>query len=129
MLPLVVTLLFVLSAFVTSGFAHDEKHWRYPFLATVAFAGMLTTWGAQALRNSVHEIWPGFPVALALAVVALPFGLVLWSLIVRRRNTPRHRPSINDDPTLRRHLEEKHRRARRRRQEEDALENSDTPLP
>lgn len=127
MVPLAVTLLFVLSAFVTSAFAHDERRWRYPFLAAVACAGILTAWGAQALRASFRDFWPGFPTALAAVVVALPFGLVLWSLLVRRRNTPRHLPSINDDPTLRRHLEEKNRRARRRRQEEEALENSDTP--
>jgi hypothetical protein len=66
--------------------------------------------------------------ALAAMIVALPFFLVLASLFVRRRNTPRHSPSVNDDPTLRRHLEEKHRRARKRRQDEAALENSDAPI-
>lgn len=128
MLPFVVMLLFVLAAFVTSAFAHDEKRWRYSFFAAVTCAGILTAWGAQAVRNSVHDFWPGFPAPLAALIVALPFGLVLWNLLMRRRNTPRHQPSINDDPTLRRHLEEKNRRARRRRQEEEALENSDTPL-
>ena len=127
MLPVIVTLLFVIGALVTSAFAHDEKRWRFPFLATAGCAGILTAWGAGALRRMLHHFDTDLSPLLATITAALPFCLVLGSLIVRRKNTPRHTPSINDDPTLRRHVEEKHRRSRKRRQDEEDLENSDMP--
>jgi hypothetical protein len=75
------------------------------------------------LRSVDFELSP----LLATLAAALPLCLILANLGVRRRNTPRHTPGINDDPTLRRYVEEKTRRARKRRQEEEAIENSDAP--
>ena len=127
MLPTLVTLLFIVSVLTTSALAHDEKRWRYAFLATAACAGVLTAWGARGLRTMLRSIDLELTPSLATLAAALPWGLILASLVVRRRNTPRHTPSINDDPTLRRHVEEKTRRARKRRQEDEAIENSDVP--
>jgi len=127
MLPIAVTILFVICALVTSALAYDERRWRYPFLIMSVCAGLLTIWSAQGLRKILLKFdYPLHP-AIAIIAVALPFCFVIGSLMARRRSTPRHTPSINDDPTLRRHLEEKTRRARKRRQDEEALENSDVP--
>ena len=127
MLPTLVTLLFIVSVLTTSALAHDEKRWRYAFLGAAACAGVLTAWGARGLRTMLRSIDLELTPLLATLAAALPLGLILASLVVRRRNTPRHTPSINDDPTLRRHVEEKTRRARKRRQEDEAIENSDVP--
>lgn len=127
MLPVLVTLLFIVSALTTSALAHDEKRWRYAFLAAAACAGVLTVLGARGLRTLFRSIDLELSPLVAILAAALPLGLILASLVVRRRNTPRHTPSINDDPTLRRHLEEKARRARKRRQDDEAIENSDVP--
>jgi hypothetical protein len=127
MLPILVTILFIGGALLASAFAHDEKRWRYPFLAAAACAGFLTIWGAGALRRMLQHFDTELSPLLATIVAALPFCWVLGNLVVRRRDTPRHTPSLNDDPTLRRHVEEKRRRARKRRQEEEAIENSDLP--
>ena len=127
MLPTLVTLLFIVSVLTTSALAHDGKRWRYAFLGAAACAGVLTVLGARGLRALFRSIDIELAPSLATLAAALPLGLILASLIVRRRNTPRHTPSINDDPTLRRHVEEKTRRARKRRQEDEAIENSDVP--
>ena len=127
MLPIIVAILFVVGALVTSAFAHDEKRWRYLFLATAGCGGFLTIWGSRVLQRMLQHFDTELSPLLATIAAALPFCWVLGNLVVRRRNTPRHTPSINDDPTLRRHVEEKHRRARKRRQEEEAIENSDLP--
>jgi hypothetical protein len=127
MLPTFVTLLFIAGTLWASATAHDEKRWRYPFFAAVACAGWLTIWVARSLRHLLLEIEINLYAPVAIALVALPFCAVLGSVMVRRQNTPRHSPSIDDDPTLRRHVAEKTRRARKRRQEEAELENSDQP--
>ena len=127
MVPLVVSLLFIAGALTTSAFAHDPKGWRYPFLATTVCAGVLTTWGAGALRTAFRHFDSDLSPLVATLASAIPFCVILANLVVRRRNTPRHFPSINDDPTLRRHVEEKTRRARKRRQDDADLENSDLP--
>jgi len=127
MLPTLLTLLVIVSALATSALAHDEKRWRYAFLVTAACAGVLTVFGARGLHTLLRGIDLELSPLVATLTAALPSCLILASLIARRRNTPRHTPSINDDPTLRRHVEEKTRRARKRRQEEEAIENSDVP--
>ena len=127
MLPSLVTLLFIVSVLTTSALAHDEKRWRYAFIGAAACAGALAVLGSRGLRTLFRSIAVELAPSLAILAAALPLGLILLSLIVRRRNTPRHTPSINDDPTLRRHVEEKTRRARKRRQEDEAIENSDVP--
>lgn len=127
MLPILVILLFIVSVLTTSALAHDEKRWRYAFLAAAACAGVLTVLGARGLRTMLRSIELELTPLVAALAAALPLYLILASLVVRRRNTPRHTPSINDDPTLRRHVEEKTRRARKRRQEEEAIENPDVP--
>jgi hypothetical protein len=127
MLPTLVTLLFIVSVLTTSALAYDEKRWRYAFLGAAVCAGMLTVLGARGLRAMFRSIDLELTPLAAVLATALPLGLILASLIMRRRNTPRHTPSINDDPTLRRHVEEKTRRARKRRQEDEAVENSDVP--
>ncbi len=127
MLPCFITLLFIGGALAASALAHDEKRWRYPFCAAVVCAGWLTIWSARTLRKLLLVIDLELYTPVAMVAVALPFCAMLSSVMVRRQNTPRHPPRLNDDPTLRGYVAEKIRRARKRRQDEADRENSDQP--
>lgn len=127
MLPTFVTLLFIGGALAASALAHDGKRWRYAFLVVVACAGWLTIWSARSLRHLLLRVDIELYAPLSVLAAALPFCAVLNSLLVRRQNTPRHSPSLSDDPTLRFHVAEKIRRARKRRQEEADVEDPDQP--
>ena len=125
MLPSVILLLFIAGALGSSALAHDERRWRYAFLVAVACAGWLTHWSARGVRELFLRIDIELYTPITLLIAAVPFCAVLCSLWVRRRNTPLHSPSFNDDPTLRSHVAEKVRRARKRRADEADSENSD----
>jgi hypothetical protein len=125
MLPIATIVLLAVSAFAASALAHDERRWRYPATIAVGCAVVLTAWGAGALRKMLQAISLDLHPVITGAAVAIPLCLLLRSLVTRRTNTPRHTPSIDDDPVMRRYLNEKIRRARKRRQEEDAVEDAD----
>ena len=119
MIFLAVLTVFGAASLVTSALAHDEHRWRYFAVVTAASAAVLTAWTAKVVGMALQYI--SFPVHPVVAgfIAGTPFAVVMLNLWIRRRRTPRHTPSLNDDPVLRRYLEEKLRRARRRRQAEE----------
>ncbi len=128
MLYLVVFIGFVLAAVITSGIAHTPRAWRYAMGLTMALAVPLIIWSVEWLQVIAKFLGVRIELTKGLPVVALPFGIVMARLAMRRRHTPRYVPSAEDDPVYRRFLEEKRRRRRLRRQQEDALDYADERL-
>jgi hypothetical protein len=124
---LISLVLFSCSAAVTSGLVYNERGWRYAMGCTAACAVLPLLWIADLLPRLARAASLSLHPALTFVVAALPFGIVLLRLWWRRIHTPRHTPGPEDDPVLRRYLEEKVRRRRKRRQEEALLENSEDP--
>lgn len=130
MLYLLTLLAFALAAMVTSSLSFDERRWRWAAGCTAACALVLTTWTGAWLQKLGGGSWAALRPAPAFLLGSLPFVLVLVRLWLRRQATPRHIPSLDDDPVMRRYLAEKVRRIRRQRQEEERLEsNSDANAP
>jgi type VI protein secretion system component VasK len=118
MLFIALLVVFAACAFVTSALAYDQLRWRYAAIITVVCAVLLAAWTAGLLVAVLR--WFSLEVNFALALLsgATPYAIVLAGLWRRRRQTPRHTPSLDDDPVLRRHVAEKLRRVRRQRQAE-----------
>lgn len=114
---------FGLASLATSALAHDPRRWRYAAGLMALFAAILTVWTADLLSLALQNAGQPVPRLITLALAATPYGVVMHNLWIRRRRMPRHTPSVNDDPVLRRYLDEKLRRSRRRRQTE-ALEGA-----
>lgn len=128
MLLLALILLLAASTLAASALAHDEKRWRYAAFVSLACSVALVIRGVRALQIASYGISFPLPLPVTCLIVAGPFVFLFASVITRRRNTPRHRRSLDDDPVLRRYLNEKHLRVqKRRREEEDAGENADLP--
>ena len=117
---LALMVVFIIASMVTSALAYDERRWRYAAGLTVGCAIILSAWTAELLSAGLNFFsYRIVPLSLG-GIAATPYIAVLFNLWVRRRRTPRHTPSVDDDPVLRRYLEEKLRRDRRRRQAEAA---------
>ena len=114
---------FGLAALATSALAHDPHRWRYAAGLMALAAAILTVWTANLLSLALENAGGPFPRWTTVALAFAPYGIVMLNLWIRRRRAPRHTPGVNDDPVLRRYLEEKLRRSRRRRQTE-ALEGA-----
>ena len=123
MLFLALLAVFAIASLVTSALAHDERRWRYSVGVTIACAMILVSWTANLLSAGLHYLSHRIDPLMAVLIAATPYVVVVFNLWIRRRRTPRHTPGLNDDPVLRRYLEEKLRRHRQRRQAE-ALEST-----
>lgn len=128
MLFVVVLLCFAFAGVVTSGLVHTPRAWHVAMGFTALCAGLLAFWTGQLLQRTARYLSADVSAPLAFGVAAFPFAALLLRLWVRRRNTPRHIPSPDDDPVYRRHRQEKLRRRRLQRQQEEAMEASDEPL-
>jgi hypothetical protein len=128
MLPVAIIILLAVSTVAASALAHDEKRWRYPAIIALGCAVYLAAWGAGMLRKFLKLLSVDLHPMAAAVAVAVPLGFFLFSLVARRNTIPRHTPGVEDDPVLRRYLEEKARRARKRRQEDAAAEDADLPV-
>jgi hypothetical protein len=113
-----LVLIFVTASLVASAFAHDERRWPYPAAVAIACAILLVIWTAQLMNTGLGYFSYRIPPVISVLIAAPPYLVVILNLLIRRRNTPRHVPGLDDDPVLRRYLAEKLRRRRRQRQEE-----------
>ena len=125
---MIFLLLLIFFALATTALSYDERRWRYAAGLTVV-SGAILTWRSanlliQALQFLSCEINP----AIAVLLAAGPYTWIVLNLWVRRQHTPRHVPGLDDDPVLRRYLEEKLRRLRHRRQAEAMEFGTDDPV-
>lgn len=118
MILFALLMVFGTASLMTSALAHDELRWRYAAALTVAGAILLTSWSARLLTAGLHHMGYDIHLLMAVLIAGMPNAAVLFNLWIRRKRTPRHTPGPEDDPVLRRYLEEKVRRERRRRQAE-----------
>jgi hypothetical protein len=128
MIFLLLLVSFAIAAMATGALSHDERKWRYAAGLTVATAATLTWRSAELLISALHFISCDIHPVTAGLLAAGPYAWVVVDLWVRRQHTPRHAPGPDDDPVLRRYLEEKLRRHRRRRHAEELEFGTDTPV-
>lgn len=128
MLLALAILAFTAAAIVTSSLAYTARAWRYAMAVTILCAGAAVAASAGALHAVTRYFSSEVSHGLLVAVSALPFILALASLCNRRRHTPRHTPSPEDDPLYRRFRQEKLRRHRLRRQQDEALDETADPI-
>jgi hypothetical protein len=91
----------------------------------VACGAVLSLWNAELLAGALEYVSVRIDPFWSVVLGALPCALVLADVWWRRRRTPRFKPSLDDDPVLRRYVAEKIRRARLRRQAEELQAASD----
>lgn len=125
MLYLLVFVLFVVTAFVTSTLRYTLHAWRWGMAAAVACAVILIGPALRVLPVLAKAVSLPLGPAAIWTLALLPFGVVLLRLWLQRRNTPRALPGPDDDPVLRRFRAEKLRRRRLERQRQELLENAD----
>ena len=121
MIFIALLIVFAAASMVTSALAHDQHRWHYAATITAICAVTLATWTADLLTSALNYVsWQAHPI-IVFVFAATPYTAVMRNLWIRRCRTPRHTPSLDDDPVLRRYVAEKVRRTRLRRQAE-ALE-------
>ena len=117
--------IFAISSLVTSSLAYDGRRWIYAATVTTCSAVVLIWQSAKFLQAIAGFLSFELHLAIAAVFASAPYLYVLFDLWHRRCHTPRHTPSLDDDPVLRRHVEEKIRRGRLRRQAEEQEEMRD----
>jgi hypothetical protein len=99
MLFLAVIALFGTASLVAAALAHDERRWRYAASVAVACGAVLSLWNAELLAGALEYLSVRLDPFWYVLLGALPCALVLADVWLRRRRTPRFKPSRDDDPS------------------------------